>query len=264
MSDSLELRPIGQTEGASRVPQIAANAQVPRIATSEKTPVTKSAVSTRQVYALVVYYTILLIVCMASIAILVGFVSDPRLFFDASQNQSLTADQNRASEVQATPTAGQILIDRASDSQTTSTASQTLYPEQKRKKMLISMAFLITGAIVGSVLYLIRELFRFYVKEANFDPRWLGKYFSAPWEAAALAVAVMSIVQGGAVFLGGSGIDFSAGKPFTVFGFGAVVGFGVREVVGWVGGVTKSMFPAPADGSAQSKIVRSNRRNKDS
>jgi hypothetical protein len=72
-----------------------------------------------------------------------------------------------------------------------------------------------------------------------------------PLESAALALAVMSIVQGGAVFLGGSGIDFSAGKSFTVLGFGAVIGFGVREVVGWVGGVTKSMFPAPAVATAQ-------------
>ena len=69
-------------------------------------------------------------------------------------------------------------------------------------------------------------------------------------------------MQGGAVFLGGSGIDFSAGKPFTVFGFGAVVGFGVREVVGWIGGVTKSMFPASADANHQSKVVRSNGRKK--
>jgi hypothetical protein len=115
------------------------------------------------------------------------------------------------------------------------------------------MGFLVAGAIIGSVLYLIQKLFTFYIKEAKFDARWLGKYYSAPWEAAALALAVMSIVQGGAVFLGGSGIDFSAGKPFTVLGFGAVVGFGVREVVGWIGGVTKSMFPPPSDTNTPSK-----------
>ena len=233
MSDSLELRPIGQTEGASRVPQIAANAQLPRIAISEKTPVEKSDVSPRQVYVLIAYYVLLLISSVAGIAILVGFVvhgGDSALLFDASQNTG-------AIQAQATSTAG-------------------LTPDQKGQKMLISMAFLITGAIVGSVLYQNRELYRFYVKEENFNPRWLGKYYSAPWEAAALGVAVMSIVQGGAVFLGGSGIDFSAGKPFTVFGFGAVVGFGVREVVGWVGGVTRSMFPAAADANTQSKSRR--------
>ena len=249
MSDSLELRPIGQTEGASRVPQIAANAQLPRIAISEKTPVEKSDVSPRQVYVLIAYYVLLLISSVAGIAILVWSVvhgGDSALLFDASQNTG------------------------AIQAQATSTAGQPLTPDQKGQKMLISMAFLITGAIAGSVLYQNRELYRFYVKEGNFNHRWLGKYYSAPWESAALALAVMSIVQGGAVFLGGSGIDFSAGKPFPVFGFGAVVGFGVREVVGWIGGVTKSMFPvpapapAPADANIQSKIVRSNRRKKDS
>ena len=87
-------------------------------------------------------------------------------------------------------------------------------------------------------------------------------------------------MQGGAVFLGGSGIDFSAGKPFTALGFRAVIGFGVREVIGWIAGVTtsmfpasaeantqstpvnKSMFPASADANHQSKVVRSNGRKK--
>jgi hypothetical protein len=253
MSDNLDLRPIDQPEGANRVPQIAADAQHPRIAISEKTPVAKFVLSTRQVYTLMIYYTILLIGSVACLAYLVSSVPNPALLFDASQNTV---------EAQAPSTASQ--PKGAIEAQAPSTASQPLTANQKREKMLISMAFLITGAIVGSVLYLIRAFFRFYVKEANFDPRWLGKYYSAPWESAALALAVMSIVQGGAVFLGGSGIDFSAGKPFTVFGFGAVVGFGVREVVGWVGGVTKSMFPATADADTQSKIVRSNSRKKDS
>jgi hypothetical protein len=254
MSDNLELRPIGQTEGARRAPPVAANAKLSRIATSEETPVTKSIVSPRQVYCLMVYYTILLISSVACIAILVWHVPEPALLFDASQNTG-------APQVQATSTASQPLTP---DQKATLTASQPLSFDQKRTKLLISMTFLITGAIVGSVLYLIQALFIYYVKEAKFDSRWLGKYYSAPWESAALALAVMSIVQGGAVFLGGSGIDFSAGKPFTVFGFGAVVGFGVREVVGWVGGVTKSMFPAPAGADTRSKIVRSNRKKKDS
>jgi hypothetical protein len=244
MTDNLELRPSGQAEGTNRVQQIAANAQLPRIAISEKTLVAKSVVSPRQVYALMIYYMSLLIGSVACIVILVWCVPDATLLFDASQNTA-------TAQAQPTPTRGETATP---DQKATSTAG--LSADQKRHKALISMAFLITGAIVGSVLYLIQKLFRFYVKEANFDPRWLGKYYSAPWESAALALAVMSIVQGGAVFLGGSGIDFSAGKPFTVLGFGAVVGFGVREVVGWVGGVTKSMFPAAADANTQSKSRR--------
>ncbi len=239
MTDSLELRSSG-----NRVQQIAANAQRPRIPISEKTSVAKSVVGPRQVYALTIYYMSLLIGSLACIVILVWSVPDARLLFDASQSTV-------TNQTQPTPTTGETVTP---EQKATSTAG--LSPDQKRDKALISMAFLITGAIVGSVLYLIQTFFRFYIKEANFDPRWLGKYYSAPWESAALALAVMSIVQGGAVFLGGSGIDFSAGKPFTVLGFGAVVGFGVREVVGWIGGVTKSMFPAPATANTQSKRRR--------
>jgi hypothetical protein len=155
MTDNLELRPSGQAEGTNRVQQIAANAQLPRIAISEKTPVAKSIVSPRQVYALIIYYMSLLISSVACIVILVWSVPDPTLLFDASQN-TVTA------QVQPTPIPGETATP---DQKATSTAG--LRPDQKRDKALISMAFLITGAIVGSVLYLIQKLFRFYVKEAN-------------------------------------------------------------------------------------------------
>jgi hypothetical protein len=62
-------------------------------------------------------------------------------------------------------------------------------------RVLASMAFLVSGAIVGSVLYQIRALFRSYIKLANFDPRWLPKYISAPMEAAGLARAVQRSIQ---------------------------------------------------------------------
>jgi hypothetical protein len=242
MTDTLELRPSGQAKDINRIQRIAP--QHPGIAISEKTRAAKSVFGPRQVYALVIYYMILLIGSVGCIGVLVWSVPDATLLFDASQSPVTT---------QPTPTPGATItsdqkIQQTSAQKATSTAS--LEPNQKRDKALISMAFLITGAIVGSVLYHIQTLFRFYIKDA-FDPRWLGKYYSAPLESAALALADMYIVQGGAVFLGGSGIDFSAGKPFTVLGFGAVIGFGVREVVGWVGGVTKSMFPAPAVATAQ-------------
>jgi putative flippase GtrA len=115
--------------------------------------------------------------------------------------------------------------------------------EPDSKRLLQSMAFLLSGAVVGSVLYQIRMLFRFYIKSPNFDSRWLAKYISAPVEAAALALAIVSLIESGAIVLGGQGFDFSKGKPFAVFGIGALVGFGIREVVGWLGNVAKTMFP---------------------
>jgi hypothetical protein len=113
----------------------------------------------------------------------------------------------------------------------------------ENKRLLASMTFLVSGAIVGSVLYQIRMLFRSYIKFADFDPRWLPKYISAPVEAAGLALAIVSLIQGGAVVLGGQGFEFSHGKPFASFGIGALVGFGIREVVGWLGTVSKTIFP---------------------
>jgi hypothetical protein len=49
-----------------------------------------------------------------------------------------------------------------------------------------------------------------------------------------LALAIVSLIESGAIVLGGQGFDFSKGKPFAVFGIGALVGFGIREVVGWL------------------------------
>ena len=111
------------------------------------------------------------------------------------------------------------------------------------RRVLAAMAFLVSGAVVGSVLYQIRMLFRFYIKSPTFDSRWLAKYISAPIEAVGLALAIVSLIESGAVVLGGQGFDFSHGKPFAAFGLGALVGFGIREVIGWLGAVTKTVFP---------------------
>jgi hypothetical protein len=112
-------------------------------------------------------------------------------------------------------------------------------------ELIVLMAFLMTGAVVGSVLYQIRVLFKFYIndKGKKFDSRWMGKYITAPVEAMGLSLAILSLIQGGVVVLGGSGIDFSKAKPFAIFGFGALVGFGIREVIGWLANLARSTFP---------------------
>jgi hypothetical protein len=38
-------------------------------------------------------------------------------------------------------------------------------------------------------------LHRHYIKDEDYDVRWLGKYVSAPWEAAALAAVVFSVIS---------------------------------------------------------------------
>ncbi len=59
---------------------------------------------------------------------------------------------------------------------------------------------------------------------------------------------VASLIESGAIILGGTGFDFSKGKPFATFGIGALVGFGIREVIGWLGTVAKTMFPTDSRG----------------
>lgn len=122
---------------------------------------------------------------------------------------------------------------------------EELHVNEERPRLLASMGFLATGAIVGSLLYQIRMLFRYYVKDdkhGKFDLRWLSKYVTAPWEAVGLALAVMSLIQSGGIMLGGQSFSVTGGKPFAAFGLGALIGFGIREVVGWVGNLTKTMF----------------------
>jgi hypothetical protein len=124
------------------------------------------------------------------------------------------------------------------------------------KRLLASMTFLVSGAMVGSILYQIRMLFRSYIKFANFDQRWIPKYFSAPVEAAGLALVIVSLLEGGAIVLGGQGFEFSHGKPFAAFGIGALIGFGIREVVGWLGNVARTVFPTDTSMPQSSEASR--------
>jgi hypothetical protein len=109
--------------------------------------------------------------------------------------------------------------------------------------LLAMMGFAASGAMVGSVLYQMRMLFRYYIKENAFDSRWLAKYVSGPWEAVALALVVLSLLQAGGVVLGGTQFDLTKGPTFSTFGIGALVGFGIREVVGWLGNLARTTFP---------------------
>jgi hypothetical protein len=76
-----------------------------------------------------------------------------------------------------------------------------------------------------------------------------------------LALAIVSLIESGAIVLGGQGFDFSKGKPFAVFGIGALVGFGIREVVGWLGNVTKTMFPTDQK-NGETTVQRSEPKNR--
>jgi hypothetical protein len=123
--------------------------------------------------------------------------------------------------------------------------------KEDRMRLLATMAFLASGAVIGSILYQIRMLFRYYVKSDKFDVRWLSKYYTAPIEAVGLSLAVMSLIQSGGIMLGGQHFTLGDGKPFAAFGLGALIGFGIREVVGWVGNLTRTMFSADTHRSSE-------------
>jgi hypothetical protein len=109
--------------------------------------------------------------------------------------------------------------------------------------LLKVIGYIVVGSIFGSVLYQIRELFHHYLKSESYDYRWIGKYVSAPWESAAMSMIVMAIMRGGVALFGGQqGSEVGLTNNFAAFGTGALVGFGMRDVVGWLGNIVRSVF----------------------
>lgn len=110
---------------------------------------------------------------------------------------------------------------------------------------LEAIVFAVVGGFLGSTLYGIRTLFNIYAKgERDYDPRWLPKYYTLPWEGAGLSVVVLALFRGGVAAFGGTvASDPTEVNSFTTFATGALVGYGTREVVGWLGGIIGSMFP---------------------
>ena len=108
--------------------------------------------------------------------------------------------------------------------------------------LLATIGFTMGGGLFGGILYHMRMLYRYHTSGA-FSLRWTGKYLSAPWESAAMALVVLSLIRGGVTLFGGStGTDVTAVNNFAAFGTGALVGLGMRDVVGWVGKIVRSVF----------------------
>ena len=58
-----------------------------------------------------------------------------------------------------------------------------------------------------------------------------------------MAMVVLSLIRGGVAVFGGSmGTDVTGASNFAAFGTGALVGFGMRDVVGWLESLVKTMF----------------------
>lgn len=114
--------------------------------------------------------------------------------------------------------------------------------EALAEPLLRTIGFTFVGGFLGNILYQIRILFYFYTKD-RYDPRWFGKYITSPWEAAGMALVVLSLIRGGVALFGGStGTEVDAVNNFAAIGTGALVGFGMRDVVGWLGSLVQTMF----------------------
>ena len=116
--------------------------------------------------------------------------------------------------------------------------------------LLRTLCFTMNGGAFGGILYHIRMLFKFHTKN-SFDERWLGKYMSAPFESAAMALVVLALVRGGVALFGGTSGGGGEVNDFAALGTGALVGLGMRDVVGWVGSIVRSIFVTPPQSSEE-------------
>ena len=104
------------------------------------------------------------------------------------------------------------------------------------------------GGMMGNVLYSIRVMYNHYIKKRDYDPKWWGKYFSGPFEAAVLALVVYALLRGGVASMTGLSLtsEVAPGQEGTVMlsalGLGALVGFSIRDVVGWLQALSKTLF----------------------
>ena len=115
-----------------------------------------------------------------------------------------------------------------------------------------TVGFVIVGGALGSILYSIRTMFKHYI-DGTYDHRWFGKYFTAPFEGAVLAVIVLALLRGGVALLGlPSGAEVDTANNFAIFGINALVGFSMRNVIGWIGRIAESIF---GDTSTQANPV---------
>jgi hypothetical protein len=114
--------------------------------------------------------------------------------------------------------------------------------EHLQDPVVKTVCYTIVGAVIGSIMFQIRSLFKFYITDAQYHPRWIGKYISAPFESAATALVVLCIIRGGLSLFGGGGTDLSQTNNFASFGTGALVGFGMRNVIMWLDTLVQNMF----------------------
>lgn len=114
--------------------------------------------------------------------------------------------------------------------------------------LILPLVTTMLGGMMGNVLYSIRVMYTHYIKRRDYDPKWWGKYVSGPFEAAVLALVVYALLRGGVASIIGlpPTTDLPQGEEGTVMlsalGLGALVGFSIRDVVGWLQTLSATLF----------------------
>ncbi len=131
--------------------------------------------------------------------------------------------------------------------QNASVVQQWAAPQWLRT-LILPLSTTMVGGMMGNVLYSIRVMYNHYIKKRDYDPKWWGKYFSGPFEAAVLALVVYALLRGGVASMAGISLTSEAipGQEGTVMlsalGLGALVGFSIRDVVGWLQALSATIF----------------------
>lgn len=116
------------------------------------------------------------------------------------------------------------------------------------QRLVLPLATTMLGGTVGNVLYNIRVMYQHYIKQRDYDPRWWGKYLSGPLEAAVLALVVYALIRGGVAAMAGLPVSEAPREDqmgitlLGSLGLGTLVGFSIRDVIGWLQQLSKNLF----------------------
>ncbi len=116
------------------------------------------------------------------------------------------------------------------------------------KELVLPLLTTMLGGAMGNVMYNIRVMYQHYIKRGDYDPKWWGKYFSGPFEAAVLALVVYALLRGGVAAMAGLPMnmepptDAMGTTVLAALGLGALVGFSIRDVVGWLQSLSETLF----------------------
>ena len=128
------------------------------------------------------------------------------------------------------------------------------------------IAYVMIGGALGAILYHIYKVIGYYVNR-EYNPKWLAKHLTAPFEGAILAFIVIAILKSGIGTLSGGTVssENTTITNFFSFGLGGLIGYGLRHVVRWLQDITRAIFRSstPKDAPDEKTEVESTESKKD-